>query len=381
MSETIGKNIRKLRKERGLTQEELAELLGVSFQAVSKWENKSGLPDISQVVPLANIFGVTTDTLFGTETMDTSGEIDDFIREIEYKLCNRIDKSVLECDLECATEVCERLKIYPSNYRLLAYSMGLLFSVIEDLTVSGRNEEAMKWQNEMIRQGNVILNHCTDADHLNTANKWLVELYLWIGNISKAEEHARRLPKSMRYNNQYTVLATVMKNKGEPAEALKYHGKVVRTALGILESELHKMGNLYSSAEQYCEAYECYALFPRIYELIMKEREADIPFYLFPVYDHLAETCIKLGRYDEALDHLEHYLRHERTIAETYNVITKSKIPYFFGDCLEYSRDHYTATGDLSDVMSWGVFDPIRDTDRFHALLKEVTEFEEKYRD
>ena len=74
-------------------------------------------------------------------------------------------------------------------------------------------------------------------------------------------------------------------------------------------------------------------------------------------------------------------MRHERTIAETYNVITKSKIPYFFGDCLEYSRDHYTATGDLSDVMSWGVFDPIRDTDRFHALLKEVTEFEEKYRD
>ena len=72
MKETMGQIIRRLRKERNLTQEELAEQLGVTFQAVSKWENDTGMPDISQVVPIAHVFGVSTDVLFGTfGTSDT----------------------------------------------------------------------------------------------------------------------------------------------------------------------------------------------------------------------------------------------------------------------------------------------------------------------
>ena len=57
----IGNRIRELRKARGMTQEQLAELIGISFQAVSKWENNITLPDISLVPTLARIFGVTTD--------------------------------------------------------------------------------------------------------------------------------------------------------------------------------------------------------------------------------------------------------------------------------------------------------------------------------
>lgn len=65
MAMTMGQIIKKLRKGRGFTQEELAERLGVTYQAISKWENDSGMPDISQIVPLATIFDVSTDFLFG----------------------------------------------------------------------------------------------------------------------------------------------------------------------------------------------------------------------------------------------------------------------------------------------------------------------------
>ena len=90
---------------------------------------------------------------------------------------------------------------------------------------------------------------------------------------------------------------------------------------------------------------------------------------------------MNLGRYDEAIDHLERYLRHEQAISETYNIVTESKIPYFYGHTLKYSQDHYIARSEISDVMAWSVFDPIRDTDRFRDLLKEGTEFEKKYRE
>lgn len=63
MNETIGNRIAKFRKERKLTQEELANQMGVSSQAVSKWENDASCPDISTLPKLAAILGVTTDEL------------------------------------------------------------------------------------------------------------------------------------------------------------------------------------------------------------------------------------------------------------------------------------------------------------------------------
>lgn len=63
MNETIGNRISKHRKEKSLTQEELAEKLGVSSQAVSKWENDQSCPDISLLPNLCRIFGISTDEL------------------------------------------------------------------------------------------------------------------------------------------------------------------------------------------------------------------------------------------------------------------------------------------------------------------------------
>ena len=63
MNTTIGKRIASLRKEKGLSQEELAGMLGLSGQAVSKWENDQTCPDISLLPQLANILEVSVDEL------------------------------------------------------------------------------------------------------------------------------------------------------------------------------------------------------------------------------------------------------------------------------------------------------------------------------
>lgn len=67
MEETLGKRIAAGRKRLGFTQDKLAEYLGVTAQAVSKWENDLSCPDISILPKLADLFGITTDALLGRE--------------------------------------------------------------------------------------------------------------------------------------------------------------------------------------------------------------------------------------------------------------------------------------------------------------------------
>ncbi len=74
MNESIGNIIMRLRKEHGMTQDQLANALGITFQAVSKWENGVSSPDISTLPLLADLFGVTVDQLLGREALPLQEE-------------------------------------------------------------------------------------------------------------------------------------------------------------------------------------------------------------------------------------------------------------------------------------------------------------------
>ena len=67
MSETFGQRFARLRKAKGLTQDEVAAKVNVSSQAVSKWENDINMPDVGILLKLAGILGVTADELLGAE--------------------------------------------------------------------------------------------------------------------------------------------------------------------------------------------------------------------------------------------------------------------------------------------------------------------------
>jgi transcriptional regulator with XRE-family HTH domain len=86
----VGKNIRMLRQRSGLTQEALAERLGVSFQAISKWETEANTPDISLLPQIAEIFAVSIDALFSASLTEHDIRYeqikdDDVIRVIQMR--------------------------------------------------------------------------------------------------------------------------------------------------------------------------------------------------------------------------------------------------------------------------------------------------------
>ena len=83
----IAANIAKLRRERGMTQEALAEVIGVSSQTISKWENSTTWPDVALLPVIADVFGVTIDALYGREekknTVFAEAAIDQVIESVQ----------------------------------------------------------------------------------------------------------------------------------------------------------------------------------------------------------------------------------------------------------------------------------------------------------
>ena len=63
----FGERLKKLRRDNAITQDALAEYLGISYQAVSKWENSAGFPDISLLPAIASFFAVSADYLLGID--------------------------------------------------------------------------------------------------------------------------------------------------------------------------------------------------------------------------------------------------------------------------------------------------------------------------
>src|SRR5690606_25216168 len=108
----IGEVIKKLRKERSITQETLAEYLGISFQAISKWENGTALPDITLVPPLANFFGVNIDTIFGEEDRLNDKRTKEYNTQYQRLLTNGDVRGI-------TTLMRKALEEYPRNFQFM----------------------------------------------------------------------------------------------------------------------------------------------------------------------------------------------------------------------------------------------------------------------
>lgn len=81
MNLRLGEKIRTLRKARNLSQEVLAQYLGVSFQAVSKWENGDTMPDVTLIPAIASFFEVSTDELFDFNLMEQEEKVMEICRQ------------------------------------------------------------------------------------------------------------------------------------------------------------------------------------------------------------------------------------------------------------------------------------------------------------
>lgn len=186
MKETIGRTIRRLRKERGFTQDKLAEMVGVTFQAVSKWENDIGMPDISQVVPLARIFGVTTDELFGYS------ESEDKLRL--SKLEEQYNETFKSEDIEKRIFVCEQaVQEYPGDMHWLNnYAWALWMNAACGISDDDQFNAERKRVCELFRK---VIENTEDIRDKKEAITGIVQCLKGMGKLSEALQYAELYPK------------------------------------------------------------------------------------------------------------------------------------------------------------------------------------------
>jgi len=109
--EKIGALIRLMRKEKGLTQKELAEILSVSDKTVSKWERGKGIPDISIMLSLSNIFGIEIEKMLEGEIRNSDFIVGNMENAMYYVCpqCGNIITCINEISVSCCGRRVERL--------------------------------------------------------------------------------------------------------------------------------------------------------------------------------------------------------------------------------------------------------------------------------
>ena len=122
---SLSERLKALRKTKDMTQEQLAEYMGVSPQAVSRWETGATSPDISALPQLADLFGISIDELLGYDETERHKEISKVIADAEQQ----INKNITEKPI---TELRKALNKYPNNDRLLTCLMYALYAASED---------------------------------------------------------------------------------------------------------------------------------------------------------------------------------------------------------------------------------------------------------
>ena len=209
----IGQVIRKYRKDKNMTQEEMANRLGVTAPAVNKWENEVSFPDITLLTPIARLLGITVDELLSFHKELTNDEIGDIIKELSAILKERTYEEVFQWAKE-------KLELYPNSEQLL-WQVALVL----DVNRLGREIEYGGKYDEMINQWYCRALESKDEKIRTRAADSLFGFYERKGQYEKAEEYLAYF--SDQYPEKKRKQALIYSKTGRRKEAYQVYEELL----------------------------------------------------------------------------------------------------------------------------------------------------------
>ena len=331
---TIGEKIKQLRKKNDLTQENLADYLCVSYQAVSKWECGLSSPDISLIAPLTRLFHVSADELLCL-TAEFTDERKEYFDAEYHEFWKKEDH---EADMEIAQQAVAE---YPGDFRYLYWLASNEWYVGYSVKYCGTEREKELLENS-IHHYSMILENCDDIKLRNEAISGLVFANKSLNRIDEAKKYALMYPEAPETSRE-SLLAVCLKGD----ELTDYRQKMVKKALGALCNALFEMWGHGNCDQRY--AKKALEAEEQILKIIINDDNFNgLSSTMYLIKERQAEISATNGNFDEAI----HLLKQAKKYAIEYDQVNekqkgKSLIrAYLFGSG---GCPHYHNCGGSSD--------------------------------
>lgn len=357
----IGSVIKAKRRQKDLTQEQLAEYLGVSVSAVSQWESGKTVPDVSLIVTLANFFEVTTDELL-CRTAKKDEELQSFY-DRDAKLSQAGD---VHGRLAVWREATQK---YPGDFDCLH---NLADALMATIYIDGEFDEQDRNAKEAVSVCERILRDCTDSAIRNRVIQTLVLLHsshpYSVADEAKAVEYANQAPgfyccrENLLEHAYFTEQSQNKKIQRKHQNNLHY--------LDCITMNMYLMRDM---PPEYVLMANLSAI--KLWETLIPD--GNFLFYhcrLRQMYENLAACYAKMGNADEAVKALEKALFHAHEFDAIPEGDHKYTSPFVCGTEFStsgFSKNYTESDADLvKKFMRGKKFDFVRSDPRFVALME-----------
>lgn len=345
--EHIGTKIKELRKKNDMTQEKLADYLGVSFQAISKWETGAASPDLALIVPIAKLLDVSTDELLGLNP-----EKDEPRKKELDELWRRTWESgdIVERYKICKAAVEE----FPGDHKLLER-----FADAE-WYYSQRSEEPKRTEllESSVHHCETVIEDCDDPNIKNAALSTIVTSLSCLGRKKEALVYAKQ------YHNPAKLMGWCLSGD----EWYENQQKDLEAAFDDFLNELSrtKDKHLVEISISTVKAVIDDGNFLRYHDTLMHD------------YVWLAMRYTEEERFSEAVECLKnshyHAVEHEKMAKAApiegirYTCRAFNRLKFYPGDI--WKSGTTTLPEDFKEYLTWKEFDPMRENEDFKALFE-----------
>ena len=368
MNIKIGTIIKRLRAENNVTQDTLAAAIGVTPQAISRWEQEGGYPDIELLPALADFFSVSTDELLGYKLSEREQELADIKKELE----RLAEVGSVEERVAYARNAFAH---YPNDYEIRDHLAVCLYFVWQET-----HDEALFGEIESLLSS--VANECSDESTRYDAINTLIILYGEAKQSEKSKEWVNRLTP-MKYCREAALSNGI--GDGNTKFYIQDEIDKLTDALGLAIRNLVLNDELPNDPSTWDRKIEMLRISNQLYSMIYGD---DLMFHHSRIsfnYWLISTYQISLGKIEETLDSLEKMCDHATaydisyqndhgkhftsTLVDSQVYPEKSKD---FHELTEHTHCHY-----MSDRLQHERYDCIRENPRFVSIIERLSQYAE----
>ena len=366
MNIKIGAIIKKLRAENNITQETLANAIGVTPQAISRWESEGGYPDIELLPALADFFSVSTDELLGYKLSEREQELANIKKEME----RLAEVGSIEERVAYARNAFAH---YPNDYEIRDNLAVCLYFVWEET-----HDEALFKEIESLLGS--VANECNDENTRYDAINTLITLYGEVKQSEKAKEWVNRLTP-MKYRRETALSGGI--GDGKTKFYIQDEIDKLTDALGLAIRNLVLNEDLPNDPSTWESKIEMLRISNQLYLMIYGDglmfhhNRLSFNHWLISTYQ------MSLGKTEDAMESLEKMCNHAVSYDISYQNDHGKHFTSFLVDTQVYpekNRDfhelaEHTHCYYMLDRLQHGRYDCIRQDPRFAAIVQQLSQY------